>query len=123
MGLTVDTAPATARLFLIMRKPGGAPTQAEVLADASTLPLFSEYNLDYRDTYSIIKDEVVILTTNNPSKYIKWEVPLNNKLRFSGTTASYSNSTENTFTLGVFSDRATNGPSILAESTLYFVDN
>jgi hypothetical protein len=115
---TVDSA--ISRLILMMRIPGGAPVQTEVLKSDS---LNAPYNLDTIDRYSILRDEVIVVTTNNPVKYFYWSIPLNNKMKYNNATASYSSNTENSFTLGLFSDRATNGPAIVCTTTLYFVDN
>lgn len=115
---TVDSS--IVRFLLIMKKAGGAPIQTDILKDAT---LVSPYNLDTKDQYSIIRDEVLIVNTNNPTKYIYWDISLNNKIRFTDTTATYAATSENSFTLGMFSDRATNAPALILTSAIYFVDN
>lgn len=123
-----QTDPCTCRviIFLDVDPTGSTPTKSDLLDATGSAPL-APRNLDNRHQFVILSDELFTLNPNGmESKAFKFYKRLDNKVLFTGATATAANNKHNGLYVLTVSDvtpAATYKPICTGSFRIRFVDN
>lgn len=109
-------------LFVDLESDGADPTLAEVLQN-TTVPIVSPRNLNNRNKYLILKDQVLKLNDDNPNGYIEVYKKLNLKTTYDAAGATIAAIANHPIYLLVLSNHPSNGPTMNSYSRIRYVDN
>ncbi len=101
-------------------------TLADLLADATVNDaILSPYNVDNRRRFGVMYDKVHQLTIEGNNRAINriFSRKLNHKIRFDGAAADVTDLTQDSLSLVLIGDQATNDPSVAFFYRVRYVDN
>lgn len=125
--LVNPTTPRTSvRVILIIDKQTNQAiyTDSDFLEDATVLDnIISPRNLNNKHRFTVLSDRVHMLSLDRPAIVVRSYFKKDVLLRFDASTPSIADLTQNSISLMLITNEATNVPSITLFTRLRFVDN
>ena len=111
------------RILLVQMKncDGDFMTLGDILADPTNIDSF--YNVDESHDYRVLKDTKYLLSDQKPGHQFNLYVPMNDIVKYVGTTDAEASCGWGTLGIYVFGDNSTNLPGIIGNARIRYYDN